>query len=316
MTDTHHILTALRAAGEPTRLRILAILAKGERTVSELKDILVQSQPRISRHLKLLAEAGLIHRYPEGSWVFYRLAINSPYEPLLAYLVDVTQQDAQTIRDYERLNMVREARKTRVQKYFAANAAQWNDIRARYIPETKIEAEMSKFFTRNDYDLIVDLGTGTGRMLDLFAPHTRHAIGYDTSPDMLAIARMQLEEKNLHHCEVRQADITTLPLESKSADMVILHHVLHYLDEPIHALGEAMRILKPGGYMLLVDFAPHDLEFLRDDHAHRRLGFADAEVKTWLTHIGLTPKEVIKFTPKATMVQKLIPLLWVAERSA
>ena len=270
------LLSALRAAGEPTRLRILAILAFGELTVSELTQVLLQSQPRISRHLKLLADAGLIVRFPEGSWVFYRLDESAQLGDLLAEIIaSLPQGDHELQRDRERLAEVRAERAARAQAYFAANAAQWDSLRANHIPETAIEERMGELIGGRDIDLLVDLGTGTGRMLEIFGTRASRAVGFDISPDMLTIARAKLDELAAENCQVRQGDCANVPLEDNVADIVILHQVLHFLDDPQRAVNEAARITRPGGCVLIADFGPHEMEDLRHEHAHRRLGFAD-----------------------------------------
>ena len=283
------LLSALRAAGEPTRLRILAILALGELTVSELTQVLLQSQPRISRHLKLLADAGLIVRYPEGSWVFYRLDESAQLDELLAQIIgSLPQGDHELQRDRERLAEVRVERAGRAQAYFAANAAQWDSLRANHIPETAIEERMGELIGGRDIDLLVDLGTGTGRMLEIFGTRATRAVGFDISTDMLTIARAKLDELAAENCQVRQGDCANVPLEDNVADIVILHQVLHFLDDPQRAVNEAARITRPSGFVLIADFGPHEMEDLRNEHAHRRLGFADDEMSHMLRAAGLT----------------------------
>ena len=282
------LLSALRAAGEPTRLRILAILARGELTVSELTQVLLQSQPRISRHLKLLADAKLVKRHPEGSWVFYRLNDSQDIAGLLQQLITHLPADDLTLqRDYERFEHVCEERAARARHYFAANAAAWDDLRTHHIPETEVEGKIATSIGERQIDLLVDLGTGTGRMLEIFAPRCARAIGFDISPEMLTIARSKLDSSALDHCQVRQGDCANVPLEDGVADIVILHQVLHFLDDPAQAIAEAARILAPGGSVLIADFGPHDMENLREQHAHRRLGFSSEEIQSMLAQSGL-----------------------------
>ena len=307
------LLSALRAAGEPTRLRILAILALGELTVSELTQVLLQSQPRISRHLKLLADAGLIVRYPEGSWVFYRLDESAQLGDLLAEIIaSLPQGDHELQRDRERLAEVRAERAARAQAYFAANAAQWDSLRANHIPETAIEERMGELIGGRDIDLLVDLGTGTGRMLEIFGTRATRAVGFDISPDMLTIARAKLDELGAENCQVRQGDCANVPLEDNVADIVILHQVLHFLDDPQRAVNEAARITRPGGCVLIADFGPHDMEDLRHEHAHRRLGFADDEMKHILAAAGLAQAAADTLAAKNTL---LTVAMWQAEKT-
>ena len=282
------LLSALRAAGEPTRLRILAILALGELTVSELTQVMLQSQPRISRHLKLLADAGLVVRYPEGSWVFYRLHEQAEVSPILAEIIaGLPNDDHDLQRDRERLAEVRAERAARAQSYFAANAAHWDSLRAHHIPESAVEERMAELIGDAPMNLMVDLGTGTGRMLEIFGGGSQRAIGFDVSPDMLTIARAKLDDMGFENCQVRQGDCANVPLEDNVADVVILHQVLHFLDDPQRAVNEAARIARPGGAILIADFGPHEMESLRDEHAHRRLGFSDEEMQAMLDTAGL-----------------------------
>ena len=293
------LLALLRAAGEPTRLRILSILSTGEMTVSEMTQALLQSQPRISRHLKLLADAGLVVRFPEGSWVFYRLNETNENYALVDQLIASMPTDEQILlRDRERLARVRAERATRAQEYFAANAADWDDLRARHIREDLVEAEMTTLLSDTQCDLLVDLGTGTGRMLELFSAHATRAVGFDINANMLTIARARLDHPDRLHCQVRQGDCADVPLEDGAAGVVIVHQVLHFLDDPARAVGEAARVLAPSGRVLITDFLPHAVEALRDEHAHRRLGFADDEVIEWLSEANIVNVEARHLQPK------------------
>ena len=293
------LLALLRAAGEPTRLRILSILSTGEMTVSEMTQALLQSQPRISRHLKLLADAGLVVRFPEGSWVFYRLnETNENYALVDQLIASMPTDDQIFLRDRERLDRVRAERATRAQEYFAANAADWDDLRARHIREDLVEAEMTNLLSNTQCDLLVDLGTGTGRMLELFSAHATRAVGFDINANMLTIARARLDHPDRLHCQVRQGDCADVPLEDGAAGVVIVHQVLHFLDDPARAVGEAARVLAPSGRLLITDFLPHAVEALRDEHAHRRLGFADDEVIEWLSEANIVNVEARHLQPK------------------
>ncbi|HEY4345635.1 MAG TPA: metalloregulator ArsR/SmtB family transcription factor [Parvibaculum sp.] len=294
------LLTALRAAGEPTRLRLLAILAKSELTVTELTQILRQSQPRVSRHLKLMCEAGLLDRFREGSWVFYRRSQAGAGVKLASLLTNLIPAGDQTIaRDLERLEAVRAARAERAAAFFRSNVDQWNRIRSLHVPEAKVEQALVELVRADEeVESFVDLGTGTGRMIELIGPKARTSLGIDLSPEMLAFARATLEQSGIEHCSLRQGDLYDLPLQDATADLVTLHQVLHYLDDPAAAVAEAARILGPGGRLLIADFAPHDLDFLREEQAHRRLGFAEDEVKGWLVQAGLDLAEVRRLPPE------------------
>ncbi len=301
----------LKAAGEATRLRILALLAEAELTVSDLTDILRQSQPRLSRHLRLLAEAGLVERFREGSWAFFRLAERGGAADIARALIGrLDTGDAIIVRDRERLAAVRSARAAAAQNYFRRHAAQWDRIRKLHVADAAVEAAIRSALADKPIRSLLDLGTGTGRMLELFAPDIERGLGLDLSLDMLALARARLDRAGLKNCSVRQGDIYDLALPRDSFDVVIVHQVLHFLDDSAHAVREAARVLRPGGRLLVVDFAPHDLEFLREEHAHRRLGFAAETVTQRLEAAGLDVLRQQTFLPGPE--GKIAVSLWLA----
>ncbi|MFP6759586.1 MAG: metalloregulator ArsR/SmtB family transcription factor [Alphaproteobacteria bacterium] len=295
MPSLDHLLNALRAAAESTRLRLVALCAEGELTVTELTQILGQSQPRVSRHLKLLCEAGLLERYQERTWVFYRLAQPMVSGRLAETLVGLLPADDPTlVRDRERLDAVKSVRADRAARYFRDNAGRWDEIRALYVPENEVEAALLAAVGDQSIGGLLDIGTGTGRILELLAPRVEHGVGLDLSHEMLEAARVRLNARALRHCQVRHGDMYNLPFAADSFDAVVFHMVLHFADNPLAAMAEAARVLKPGGRLLLVDFAPHDQEFLRDEHAHRRLGFAETEVAAWCETVGIVGAEPIR----------------------
>ena len=305
--------TALKAAGEETRLRVLALLAEAELTVSDLTDILRQSQPRISRHLKLLVEAGLVERFREGTWAFFRLAEHGGGADVARALIERLNPGDQTItRDRERLSSVRQARAAAAQAYFRAHAAEWDRIRKLHVADEAVEDAIRAALSDKLFRSLLDLGTGTGRMLEMFGPDIERGLGLDLSLDMLLLARDRLERAGLRNCSVRQGDIYDLPLANDSFDVVILHQVLHFLDDGARAIREAARVLRPGGRLLVVDFAPHEQEFLREQFAHRRLGFAPDTVMQWITASGLDPVMHKSLAPEPGPEGKIAVSLWLA----
>jgi ubiquinone/menaquinone biosynthesis C-methylase UbiE/predicted transcriptional regulator len=311
-TSFESLLAALAAAAEPTRLRLLALLAEAELTVTELVTILGQSQPRISRHLKLLVEAGLVERHREGAWVFFFVAPGSAASGLVRdILVRLPAEDETRKADRVRLAEVRRARAEQAARYFAAHAANWDELRALHIPEERVEAAIADLVGSAPLNAVLDLGTGTGRMLELLAPRASRAVGVDQSPQMLAVARARLEKAGLRNVQLRQGDIYALPVERDFYDLVIIHQVLHYLDDPARALREAARALRPSGRLLIVDFAPHAEESLRELHAHRRLGFAGEEIADLMKDAGLEFIERRDLVPNKKEGGKLTVSLWL-----
>jgi ArsR family transcriptional regulator len=309
-------LAGLRAAGEATRLRILALLAGGELNVKDLTQILGQSQPRISRHLKLMAEAGLITRFREGSWVFFRLAESGAEGALAAAIVEsLDPSDLTLARDRARASGVQKARAEAAQAYFKAHAGEWDKIRALHVTEKEVEAAMDEALGEGPFNLLVDLGTGTGRILELFGARAARALGFDLNHAMLAYARMKLERAALSYAQVRHGDLYNVPLPDGAADAVVLHQVLHFLDDPAAAIAEAARLLAPGGRLLVVDFAPHELEFLREQSAHRRLGFARDQLGRLLAGAGLKLARFRELKPEPSG-GKLTVSLWLGEKPA
>lgn len=305
----------LRAAGEPTRLRILSLLAAEELSVLELCRILDQSQPRVSRHLKLLAEAGLVQRFPDGAWVFYRLTAAGPGRLLVDSVLDLTD-DADPVlrRDGDRLAAIEDERSSEAAAYFARNAARWDEIRSLYASESRVEAAIERAAGQGAIGRLVDLGAGTGRMLTLLGARAERAIGLDLSQQMLNIARVNVSEAGLGGCELRHGDIFATGLPDTSADLVTVHQVLHYLSDPIAAVAEAARLVAPGGRLLIIDFAPHGLEFLRSQHQHRRLGFSDDEILRWLDTAGLEGQ--VSETLPTDDGQGLTIKIWTGSRPA
>jgi ArsR family transcriptional regulator len=306
------LLQGLRAVAEPTRLRILGLCAHAELTVSDLTQILGQSQPRVSRHLKLMVEARLLERFREGQWAFYRIAQDGSSSKLANTLVDLLpDEDEAHARDLERLEQVKRQRAEAADAYFRKNARQWDELRKLYVDDAEVEAALRRLVPAKEVGRLLDIGTGTGRMLEVFSDRYKRAVGIDRSREMLAVARANLERAGMRDCQVRQGDMYALPTPGGSFDTVTVHMVLHYADDPAGAIAEAARVLRPGGRLIVVDFAPHTEEHLREQHAHRRLGFADEEVERWFRSVGLVPGQTVRLPGKSLTV-----CLWCGRRPA
>lgn len=302
-----------RSLADPTRLRIVTLLRAMELSVGELAQVLGQSQPRVSRHVKILIDAGLAERRKEGSWVFLSLGNARRVEPLFTLLDRWTEsegEDPWAVADAARLAAVRSDRAAAAERYFASHAADWDELRTLHIAETEVEAAIARALGERSVGRLIDIGTGTGRMIELFGASAERAVGVDRSPEMLRLARVKLAQAGLASAELRQGDMYALPLASGSADTVILHQVLHYAQQPAAAVAEAARLLSTGGRLLIVDFAPHEREELRTRDAHARLGFADEAVLGWMAAAGLEAR-VLEHLEGG----ELTVTLWVGERS-
>ena len=309
------MVAALKAAAEPTRLRILLLLAGSELNVKDLTRILGQSQPRISRHVKLLTEGGLVERFREGSWVYCRLSDSAHGDLGRALLEVVDDDDPVYLRDRQRAAALKGEREAAAQTYFREHAPDWDRIRALHVSEAEVETAMREVLEGDAAQVLVDLGTGTGRILELFADRYRRSIGIDVNQAMLAYARSKLGGAGIANVQLRYGDIYNLFLHDATADAVVMHQVLHFLSDPGRAIREAARILAPGGRLLIVDFAPHGLEFLREEFAHERLGFADAQIRQWLSEAGLDLERSRELLPPAgASAEKLTVSLWLAGR--
>lgn len=307
------ILTIFRALADPTRLRIVLLVRHMELAVGELAAVLGQSQPRVSRHLKILADAGLLHRSKEGAWVFVRLGDAARVDPVLTMLDALAGEAGQG--DRAALASVRAERSAAAAAYFAVHAADWDGIRSLHVAESEVEAAIVATLGDEPIGRLLDVGTGTGRMIEVLGPSATSAIGIDRSPEMLRLARGKIEAAGLGRAELRHADMYALPRPDGSADTVVLHQVLHFADAPGSAIAEAARVLSPGGRLLVVDFAPHDREELRARHAHVRLGFSDTQVAGWMDAAGLTVTRTTHLAPGPTAEYPLTVTLWLAERT-
>lgn len=325
MTSHMTLLDSLRALADPTRVRIMRLLASMELAVGELAQVLGQSQPRVSRHVKILCDAGLAERRKEGGWVFLRSALgesgtgpNATLAPALAALLAAAEQGdpafaRQCAEDRQHLEAIRTARHAHAEDYFARHAAEWDSLRSLHIAdgpvESALEAMLADLAGNKSLGRLFDVGTGTGRMAELFADKADHITALDRSPEMLRLARTRLQHLPAGKVELVQGDFAQLPFAAASFDTVLFHQVLHYALAPEAVLAEAARVTAPGGRIAIVDFAAHDREELRERHAHARLGFSDAQIHDLLADAGFDLA-----AERALPGHELIVKLWTGVR--
>lgn len=281
------LLTSLRAAAEPTRLRLLALAARGAFCVTEFTEILGQSQPRLSRHLKLLCESGLLERVREGANVWFTLPHDD--EGTLARVLIARLPDDDPILETDRRQAARVlAERARVaSEKFRREGADWDEMRALDLPAAQVEAALASLVPNMPPQRLLDIGTGTGRVLELLAPAISQGLGVDASKAMLALARARLGRAGLSHCSVRLADMYRLPLADAAFDTAVLQMVLHYAEDPAGVLREAVRVLRPGGHLIVIDLAAHARDDVMAKLAHRWPGFSDEAMSALLQDAGL-----------------------------
>lgn len=312
MNQIDNLLQSLRAAAEKTRLRLLFLCREGELSVSELMQITGQSQPRISRHLKVLVDAGLLTRFREGTHAYYRLSESGKWTELLETLVSSVPFDDDLIsNDVTRLNGVKKNRASKALEFFNRNAAQWDAIRALHIDDSQVEHAFEALWPQTSVRQFLDIGTGTGRILEMVAPKVEAGIGIDMSRDMLAVARVNLERAGIKNCYVRHGNMNGLAFSDESFDLITFHLVLHYAESPGHALREASRVLRDGGRIVVIDFTTHQEANLAEERGHKWLGFADEEMLTWQEEAGLERRSAVTLSGSPLKIK-----LWPAVKSA
>ncbi|AKM08601.1 ArsR/SmtB family transcription factor [Pelagerythrobacter marensis] len=312
------IETIMRALADPTRLRIMRLLSAMELAVGELAQVLGQSQPRVSRHVGILCDAGLAERQREGSWVFLRACVGkergSPVGEAVSRLLATAEREdadfaAACADDRRQLAAIRAARESSAETYFARHAEVWDELRQLHSPDEQVEAKLVEALGDAPLGRLLDIGTGTGRMAELFADRAEGVVALDKSLDMLRFARAKLQNLPSDAVELVQGDFTALPFSAQGFDTVLLHQVLHFAQDPAAPLAEAARVTRPGGRIAIVDFAAHDREELRDRHAHVRLGFTDAAIASLLAEAGFAPAPAI-----ALEGGELVVKIWIGQR--
>ena len=269
-------------------MRLLALCAEEELTVKDLTEIVTQTQSGVSHHLKQLCESDLLERRQEGTWAFYRVSPQESGRCVVRTLLSLLPAgDDQLALDRERLRILRRERAAEAEQLFSELAPRWDEIRKFHVDDVNVEGALKDCLSGSEVKNLLDIGTGTGRILELMAEDIEMGVGIDTSRGMLSFARSKLRSARANNCYARFGDMYKVPFAKNSFDVVVVHMVLHYAEEPARVLREASRVLRPGGQLVVVDFASHELEFLRDDHSHHRLGFSDMEMETWFETVDL-----------------------------
>ncbi len=318
MTGPANIDSIFKALADPTRLRIARLLATMELAVGELAQVLGQSQPRVSRHVGILCDAGLAERRREGSWVFLRGTGGSDEAGPMITAIDRVLAIAEAEQadfakacadDRRKLADIRDAREGAATSYFARHAGEWDELRALHSPDAQVEAGLVAALSQHDLGALLDIGTGTGRMAELFAAEAARIVALDKNLEMLRVARAKLQHLPTAQIELVQGDFSDLPFDAGQFDTVLLHQVLHFATDPAIALAEAARVTRPGGRIAIVDFAAHDREELRSRHQHARLGFTDRQMSAALRRAGFAPDD-----PVALDGGELVVKIWIGQR--
>jgi ubiquinone/menaquinone biosynthesis C-methylase UbiE len=305
-----HLLASLRAAAEPTRLRLLALAARGAFCVMEFTEILGQSQPRLSRHLKLLCDCGLLDRVREGANVWFALPTGDDGALARELVARLPADDPVLEADRRQAARVLAERARIASESFRQKGADWDEMRALDLPALAVESALLALVPPGPEGRLLDIGTGTGRVLELLAPRVREALGVDASKAMLALARARLSGPGFAHCAVRLADMYRLPLADRGFDTVVLQMVLHHAEDPEGAVREATRVLAPGGRLLVIDLAAHDRTDLTGKLAHRWPGFSDETINRMFTTAA------VEWRDPVTIPGPLSIRIWPAIRSA
>lgn len=279
------MLDTLKALADPTRLRLLSLLAHGEFTVQELTAMLEMGQSRISRHLKILSDAGILHVKRQGTWGYYRLGEENP---LFRELWPTLERRAEALperrADREGLARILEERRRRSQEFFDRHARQWDRLVREVLPAADCREALAAAVPASS--LVLEIGVGTGTLLSDLCRKGAQVVGVDHSPAMLEQARARAAAEGLTGVDLRLGEMTHLPLPDAAAEAAVLNMVLHHAPQPALIFGEIARVLRPGGTLVVADLLRHDLEWARERMADQWLGFERDELSPWLAAAG------------------------------
>lgn len=285
-------LETLKALADPTRLQLLLLLGQSELTVQELTEILGMGQSRISRHLKILAEAGLVAVKRQGTWGYYRQGLDNPlFAEIWPALRNRLQANPAQLEFQRRLAAVLEGRRRRSADFFERHARQWDALASRVLPMANYRPALEAALP--NCRLLLEVGLGTGGLLPVLRQRAERVVGVDQSQAMLQQASLRLARLQLDGVDLRLGEMTHLPLADAEADAVVLNMVLHHAPQPERVFRELARVVAPGGRVLVADLQRHEQEWVREDIADQWLGFEQAELRGWLESSGLEFEEYL-----------------------
>lgn len=283
------VLSTLKALADPVRLRLVAILAHGELTVQELTDILHMGQSRISRHLKILCDAGVLTAKRQGTWGYYRLASGNTFFTGMRPLLEEQLSDLPGRQDdLEGLTRILDERRRRTRAFFDAHARQWDVLAREVLPTAPYRDALLSAVPSGG--CLVEVGVGTGKLLMELRQRATMVIGIDNSAPMLAEAGRQMMLDGLPDVDLRLGDMAHLPIHDSGADTAVLNMVLHHAPQPLTVLAEAHRVLRPAGTLIIADLCRHEAEWARERLADQWLGFEMDELSAWLRQAGFYPE--------------------------
>lgn len=280
------MLDLLKALADPCRLRLVAVLLRAEFTVQELTQILDMGQSRISRHLKILSEAGVLSVKRQGTWSYYRVGEDSAFFCAIRPAFErELEQLPQRREDLAAVALALEARRRRSLEFFDQHARTWDVLSRTLLPVPQYQERLLSLVPT--VDTLLEIGVGTGALLPDLSRRAAKVIGVDHSPAMLDEARRRLDHAGNSAAELRLGEMTHLPLADGGAGCVVANMVLHHAADPQAVLAEITRVLKPGGILVLADLARHEREWAREQLADQWLGFEEEELRGWLQGAGL-----------------------------
>ncbi len=279
------MLETFKALSDPCRLRLTAVLLAGEFTVQELTSIMEMGQSRISRHLKILAEAGVLSVKRQGTWSYYKVGETGSFFRLIRHAFEQELEKLpQRSQDLGAVAVVLEERRRRSQEFFDQHARQWDDLARTLLPVPEYRRQLLELVPQEVS--VLEIGVGTGGLLLELASRASKVIGVDHSPAMLEEARRRLTSAGSSRIELRLGEMTHLPLPDASVGCVVANMVLHHAADPAAVLAEIGRVLIPGGIFVLADLARHERETAREQLADQWLGFDEDELSGWLRMTG------------------------------